>query len=332
MTTSTQLRNRDTGKPGGDGRFDGRTRTQSDITLDGLTQDDFNEQFAVQFGSTRAAAAPVIPTHVTVDGDYIKIAVAGHRTHPDGPVTVLSAETDEVFVEVDIYDDNLANVDVTVEAAILDKRAQRITAQKRVYPADVHPALDKEIARLQKLMPLTGTDWFPGEQLTLATRAAGLSVSREDNNVLVPEGAEYLSVSEDNIVFRTHLKSDFLAEIVVGESEPSDDDEEQTHRFWGLYENRVTPDTLEKISKHIADEYGLEFEDSLEHGSPITLNRWLPPEVDGKPATLEWARAEAAEGFLNFQTDYENGALQESVAGILGYEMTDDGDAFRKTA
>jgi len=323
MTNSTQLRNRDTGKPGNDGRFDGHARTAADITLDGLTLDAFNEQFAAEFAFVGSGAGHV-PSRIVVDGDEVTIEETGNKTYGDGRAAGFIASTADDEVEVHVYEWNIDNAEASISAAVIAKRAARLGTQKKNLPVEAHSAIDQEIARIEALQPLLGGDWGYGEQITLASGLTGRSFTSEDQAYLVPEGAEFLYVGEKALVYDAHLRHDFLAALVNGESAPDEEDEEQWNRYWGLYENRLDKDGLDKVAEYFKTEYDLEFEDSFEIGSPLTLHRFVPTEVDGRPVTLEWARDEVETGFSNFQRDLEHGVLEQEIYDLIAYDREPD--------
>ena len=323
MTTS-QLRNRETGKPGNAGRFDGHTHAADTITLDDLTTEQFNEMFSSDFESHRNDV--IVPSAIVVDGDDITIREAGKETNRDGETTTFVATSPDDEVDVTVYDWNIGNAEASIRAAVLSRRVNRLTAQKRLFPSEAHAAVDKEIQRLEDLQPLIGADWGYGEEITLAANVQDTVLSREDNEYLVPLGAENLHVTEGNITYGRHLDSDFLAHLVVGEREPLDEDEEQTARYWGLYENRMTRDSIAQVEKHFRDTYGLDFEDSFEHGSPLMVRRYVPTVQDGRQVTLEYAKDQVEDGFRQLEWDLDSGLLQEELADMIAYDRESEND------
>ncbi len=315
MTTSTVLRRGTTGKAGNKGLFDGHIRTGDEVTLDGLTDKAFQKQFVAEF------APAGIDTSSTFDVDGADVEVDSD-VYADGMNYVATSGDDSV--DVFIYEGRLSNPQASIAAALREKQMEHLRTLKKRLPAEQHAAVDAEIAAVTARQPLIADDWFPEEPITLASDAVDQHFAYGDQRFSPPEGAENMFVTDKKVFYDTHLHSGFLAEIVVGEDEPDEENEERTARFRGLADAVLTTENVEKVQEHIKKTYGLIFDDSTDWGSPLTVRAEVPVKKGSRPATLEWANEQVADGFDRLQTDVTNETLQEEIADLLGYERDQD--------
>ncbi|WIE81502.1 hypothetical protein [Curtobacterium sp. MCSS17_016] len=315
MTTSTVLRRGSTGKAGNKGLFDGHIRTGDELTLDGLTDKAFQKQFTAEF------VPAGIDTSSTFDVDSAEVEM-DFAVYAEG--TSYFATSGEDSVEVFVYEGRLSSPQASLAAALREVQMEHLRALKKRLPAEQHAAVDAEIAAVTARQPLIAADWFPEETITLASDAVDQRFAYGDKLFSPPEGVENMFVSDKKVFYDTHLHSGFLAEIVVGEDEPDEENEEQTARFRGLADAVLTKENVEKVQDHIKKTYGLIFDDSDEWGTPLMIRAEVPTKKGGRPATLEWANEQVANGFERFKQDVDNEVLQETIADILGYERDQD--------